>query len=156
MSGSGVAVVHARPEPAGPTPVGEPPAAIGNFGRPLVAALLLLVCYFAAASFNSTRGYLGTDTGAKVATLQVMQSHHDFDPNAGYWAARDDPQGRLHPLYDTRHVGDRYVSVTTLPMLLLARPLWALGGMRLALLLPMLGGVAAAAAARVLAKRLGS
>jgi hypothetical protein len=124
--------------------------------RPLAAALVLLVCYFAASAFDSTRGYLGTDTGAKVATLRVMESRHTFDPDTGYWAAADDPTGALHPLYDTRTVDDRYVSVTTLPMLLLARPLWALGGMRLALLLPMLGGVAVALAARALAKRLGA
>jgi hypothetical protein len=124
--------------------------------RPLAAGVLLLVCYVVCAGFNSPRGYLGTDTGAKVATLRVMETRHTFDPDAGYWAAADDPQGALHPLYDTRRVADRYVAVTTLPMLLLARPLWALGGMRLALLLPMLGGVAVAAAARALAKRLGS
>src|SRR6478672_9414543 len=94
--------------------------------RPLAAALVLLACYFAAAAFNSPRGYLGTDTGAKVATLRVMDTRHTFDPGAGYWAAADDPQGALHPLYDTRRVDDRYVAVTTLPMLLLARPLWAL------------------------------
>lgn len=124
--------------------------------RPLAAGLVLLVCYFAAAAFNSPRGYLGTDTGAKVATLRVMESHHTFDPDAGYWAAAEDPDGSLHPLYDTRRVGDKYVAVTTFPMLLLARPLWALGGMHLALLLPMLGAVAVAFAARALAKRIGS
>ncbi|HEY5012160.1 MAG TPA: hypothetical protein VIK61_05570, partial [Acidimicrobiia bacterium] len=124
--------------------------------RPLVAAVVLLVCYLGAAALNNPRGFLGTDTGAKVATLQVMQSRHSFVPDAGYWAAADDPSGSLHPLYDTRHVGSHYVAVTTLPMILLARPLWALGGDRLALLLPMLGAVAVAAAARALAKRLGS
>ena len=34
-----------------------------------------------------------------------METHDNFDPDAGYWAAADDPQGRLHPLYDTRPVG---------------------------------------------------
>jgi hypothetical protein len=124
--------------------------------RPLAAALVLLVCYLAFSAFNNPRGFLGTDTGAKVATLQVMQADHTSVPDAGYWAAAADPQGSLHPLYDTRLVGDHYVSVTTLPMILLARPLWALGGMRLALLLPMLGGVAVALAGAALAKRLGS
>jgi hypothetical protein len=124
--------------------------------RPLAAMLVLLACYCAAASFNNPRGFLGTDTGAKVATLEVMQSRHSFMPDAGYWAAADDPSGSLHPLYDTRHVGSHYVAVTTLPMILIARPLWALGGDRLALVLPMLGGIAVAAAARALAKRIGS
>ncbi len=124
--------------------------------RPLVAALVLLACYAAASTFDNPRGFLGTDTGAKVATLQVMQDRHSFVPDAGYWAAADDPSASLHPLYDTLRVGDHYVAVTTLPMILLARPLWALGGDRLALLLPMLGAVACAAAARALARRLGA
>ena len=124
--------------------------------RPLVAAVVLLVVYLACAGLNDPRGFLGTDTGAKVATLEVMQSRHSWVPDAGYWAAADDPSGSLHPLYDTRHVGDHYVSVTTLPMLLVARPLWAIGGDRFALLLPMLGALAVAAAAYALAKRLGS
>lgn len=157
MSSPAVAVLHGPTE--SPTAHGDSPRAL--LARPLAAALVLLACYAVCSTFNSTRGYLGTDTGAKVATLLVMESRHNFDPDAGYWAAADDPDGSLHPLYDTRRVDldgddDRYVAVTTLPMLLLARPLWALGGMRLALLLPMLGGVAVAAAARALAKRLGS
>jgi hypothetical protein len=133
------------------------PARIGSMlSRPLVAAAVLLVCYLACAGLNNPRGFLGTDTGAKVATLQVMQARDTFVPDAGYWAAANDPQGSLHPLYDTRRVGGHYVAVTTLPMIMLARPLWDMGGMRLALLLPMLGGVAVAAAGAALAKRLGS
>ena len=33
------------------------------------AAAVLLVCYLGAAGLNNPRGFLGTDTGAKVATL---------------------------------------------------------------------------------------
>jgi hypothetical protein len=124
--------------------------------RPLVAAVVLLVVYLACSALNDPRGFLGTDTGAKVATLEVMQTHHTWVPDAGYWAAADDPSGSLHPLFDTRHVGDHYVAVTTLPMILAARPLWAVGGDRLALLLPMLGALAVAAAALALARRLGA
>ena len=124
--------------------------------RPIVAAVVLLVVYLACAGLNDPRGFLGTDTGAKVATLEVMHSRHTWVPDAGYWAAADDPSGSLHPLYDTRRVGDHYVAVTTLPMLLAAKPLWDLGGDRLALLLPMLGALAVAAAARALAQRLGA
>src|SRR5205807_2001537 len=53
-------------------------------------------------------------------------------------------------------VGHRWVDVTTVPMLYLGYPLYRLGGYRLALLLPMLGAVAAALAARALARRLGA
>jgi hypothetical protein len=135
---------------------GEMVRARAFLARPLVAAAVLLVCYLACAGLNNPRGFLGTDTGAKVATLQVMQDRNTFVPDAGYWAAADDPTGSLHPLYDTRRVGDHFVSVTTLPMIMLARPLYDLGGTRLALLLPMLGGIAVAAAGAALARRLGS
>ncbi len=121
-----------------------------RMARPLVAAIVLLICYFGAASLNNPRGFLGTDTGAKVATL------HQSTTDVGYWAKADDPTASLHPLFDTIHVDSHYVAVTTLPMLMAARPLWDAGGMRLALLLPMLGAVAVAAAGAALAKRLGS
>lgn len=101
----------------------------------------------------SGRGYLGTDTGAKVATLEVMLDQDTARPHLGYWAERWDPDGSLHPIYDARSVDGDWVHVTTLPMLELARPLYALGGYRLALVLPMLGGVGTAFAARALARR---
>lgn len=123
--------------------------------RPLVAATLLLVAYVALSLLMSPRGFLGTDTGGKVATVAVMSERGDLDPDVGYWAARWDPEARVHGLYYTVPVGDRYVQVTSLPMVLAARPLWDLGGYRVTLLLPMLGGVATAFAARALARRLG-
>ena len=121
--------------------------------RPLVAALVLLVAYAGLSLLNDTRGYLGTDTGGKVATLKVMQERGDFDPDVGYWAQAQDPDGRVHGLYYTAKIGDRFVNVTSLPVLLAAEPLWRLGGYRLALLWPMLGAIAAAFAARALARR---
>ena len=119
-----------------------------------MACALLLGAYLALSLLNDPRGFLGTDTGAKVATLQVMSDRGRLDPDVGYWAERWDPGGRVHPLYNTGRLGDRWVNVTTLPMLYAAHPLHRLGGYRLALLLPMLGGVLAALAARALARRL--
>ena len=104
---------------------------------------------------NDPRGYLGTDTGGKVATLEVMTARHRLDPDVGYWAERWDPAGRLHPLYYTTHPNHRWVNVTTLPMLYAAYPLYLAGGYRLTLLLPMLGSVLTALAARALARRVG-
>ena len=83
----------------------------------------------------------------------MMDARHRLDPDVGYWAARWDPEGRVHPLYYTSHIGRRWVNATTLPMLYVAQPLYRLGGYRLALLVPMLGAVAAAFAARELARR---
>jgi hypothetical protein len=104
---------------------------------------------------NDPRGTLGTDTGGKLATLATMDRGGSLDPDIGYWAEDLDPHGDLHPLYYTSHVGDRWVNVTTLPMILAARPLYAIGGFRAVLLLPMLGAALAALAARALARRIG-
>lgn len=120
-----------------------------------MACALLLAVYVVLSMFNDPRAYLGTDTGGKVATLRVMEERGTLDPDIGYWAERWDPDGRVHPLYYTFRAGDRWVNVTTLPMLYAGYPLYRLGGYRLALALPMLGSVLAALAARALARRLG-
>lgn len=132
----------------------EPVPSVGLLRRPLVAAPLLLVAYLALSLLCSPEGFLGTDTGGKVATLRMMEARGDLDPDVGYWAAEWDPGARVHGLYYTSRVGDRYLNVTTLPMVLAAGPLYDALGYRGALLLPMLGGVATALAARALARRL--
>jgi hypothetical protein len=120
-----------------------------------VAACIALLGVYVLLSFgNDPRGSLGTDTGGKLATLAVMKARGSIDPDIGYWAERLDPQGTLHPLYYTAHVGDRWVNVTTLPMMIAAWPLDAVGGLRFALLVPMLGGVLSALCAGALAARL--
>ena len=102
------------------------------------------------------RGSLGTDTGGKLATLDAMQRQESWRPDVGYWAAAMDPDGLAHPLYYTQRFDDAWINVTTLPMLLAARPLHEAGGDRLALVLPIVGGVLAALAAAALARRLGA
>jgi hypothetical protein len=124
--------------------------------RPPIATVVLFLVYLTCSAFDDPRGFLGTDTGAKVATLEAMQHRHSWVPDVGYWAARWDPHAALHPLYDTIPVGRHFVDVTTLPMILVAHPLWAIGGYRLALVLPMMGAVAVALAALALARRLGA
>jgi hypothetical protein len=124
--------------------------------RPAIACLLLLVVYVGLSFLNDERGYLGTDTGGKVATLQVMAERGRLDPDVGYWAERWDPEGRLHPLYSTLPIDGRWVQVTTLPALYAGLPLFELGGYRLALLVPMLGAVLSALGGRALARRLGA
>lgn len=121
--------------------------------RPLPASFLLLAAYAVLSLFMSPGGYLGTDTGAKVATLDVMHERGTARPVLGYWAEDLDPTGELHPIYDAALIEGDWVHVTSLPMLQLARPLWALGGYRLTLILPMLGALGSAWAARVLARR---
>ena len=121
----------------------------------LIAASLLLLVYVGLSFLNNENGYLGTDTGGKVITLAAMQQHHTWtDPDIGYWAKQWDPTGSLHPYYGTKLIDGHWVQVSTLPMIIAAEPLWRLGGYRLTLLLPMIGGVLSALAARSLANRL--
>jgi hypothetical protein len=124
--------------------------------RTALPGAALLAAYYLLTLLNSPDGFLGTDTGGKVATLKAMAANHTFtNVDVGYWAARWDPHGALHPLYYTGHIGSHWVQATTLPMQLLGEPLYRLGGYRLALLLPILGAVGCAYAARALAARFG-
>jgi len=116
---------------------------------------VLLLALF-ALSIPNDAGFLGTDTGGKVATLESMEESGEFDLDVGYRTADVDPEGKMHPLWLTAQFDDKWVQVTTLPMIVVGSPLYSLGGYRLVLLLPMLGAVAAAFGARALARRLGS
>lgn len=119
--------------------------------------LLLLAIYGLLSLVNDPGAYLGTDTGGKVVTLHEMAERGSpTNLDVGYWASEWDPEGSLHPYMGTRHMGDAWVQVTTVPMILVGHPLYALGGYRLVLLLPMLGGVACAAAARRMARLMGA
>jgi hypothetical protein len=124
---------------------------------PLSAGIILLLAFLGLSMLMDPMGGLGTDTGGKVATLEVMADRPlGLDPDLGYWAAAQDPDASLHGLFYTEGIGDRFINVTTLPMLELAAPLYRVGGYRLALVLPMAGAIVAAFAARALAARLGA
>ena len=138
------------------TTLARPPATRPTRPALVVGAMLLLLAVYALLSLaNDPRGTLGSDTGGKLATLEMMDRTGSLQPDVGYWAADLDPQGRLHPLWYTSPVGDQWINVTTLPMLVAASPLYDLGGPRAVLLLPMLGAAFAALAARALARRVG-
>lgn len=125
--------------------------------RPVTAGLLLLLAYVLVGLTVNPDGHLGTDTGTKVYTLETMDRAGRADPDIGYWAADLDPDGSVHPIFQTRPRADGgWVAITTLPVLELARPLYAVGGYRATLLLPMLGSIGVAFAARSLAARLGA
>src|SRR4051794_30657680 len=119
-----------------------------------MCALLLLV-YAALSLGNDPRAFLGTDTGGKVATVRVMHERGDLDPDLGYWAKALDHKGVAHPIALNFRVDDKFVNVTTLPMIYAAVPLYDVGGLRAILLLPMLGAVVTALGARALARRMG-
>jgi hypothetical protein len=145
------------PEPPG-IPAGERASASALarwLRRPLVACLVLLAFYAACSlALNDPRGTLGTDTGGKLATLHVMDRTGSLVPEVGYWTQAD-AKGDLHPLFYTFNVDGKWVNVTTLPMVYAAYPLYLVGGDRGVLLIPMLGSILCALAARALAKRLG-
>lgn len=124
--------------------------------RRWVWCVAVLVVYGGLSLFMDPGGTLGTDSGAKVATLAAMDSSGSLRPDLGYWAEDLDPDGVYHPYLDTLP-NDRgeWVQVTTLPMLVLARPIAAAGGVRAALVLPMLGALLAALAAADLAGSIG-
>lgn len=124
--------------------------------RSAAAGLLLLAIYVGLSFLNSPRGFLGTDTGGKVATMKVMTERGRFDPDLGYWAEEWDPEGKLHPIALTSSIGHRWVNVTTLPALWVGWQLYRVGGYRASLLVPMAGSIAAAFAAVALARALGA
>lgn len=120
------------------------------------AVVLLTIILFALAQLPDPQGYLSTDVGGKTATVEVILEDGWRNIDLGYWAEDLDPDGSLYPMSHTSQNGDAWVNVTTLPMLYIAAPLVALGGMRLAILIPVLGAVMAAAGARRLAGMLGA
>ncbi len=124
--------------------------------RVVGACVLLLLAYVTVSCALDVRGTLLADSGGKLATMRVMDQRGALDPDLGYWAAADDPDGELVPLHYSAPSGDGFVQASTLPMLYAAFPLYDLGGTRAALLLPMIGGVLCALAARALAVRLGA
>ncbi len=159
MSGTAVEAPPTSIAGASPTPVRDPGRSTGLrhwLTRPLVSCLVLLAIYATITlAFNDPRGTLGTDTGSKLATLHVMDQKGTLVPEIGYWAAKADPKGDVHPIFYSFKVDGTWVNVTTLPMIYAAYPLFELGGDRAVLLLPMLGSILCALAARALARRLG-
>lgn len=115
-----------------------------------------MAVYLLASFGTDSSAFLSTDTGGKAATLEAMVTNDSWLPDLGYWAEDVDPDGSLYPMFRTDQIGEQWVNVTSLPMLMLARPLYALGGYQLALLVPMAAAVAAALLAAELAQRLGS
>lgn len=117
----------------------------------LQAFVVLIVIYFALSLAGSADAYLSSDVGGKTAALQAMVDRGDWNPDLGYWAEASDPEGVVFPFANTTKTENgKWINTTSLPMVLAARPLWAMGGAQLALLIPM----AAAAGSAVVAGRL--
>ena len=134
---------------ASDTNPGEPTTTVRH--RSLQAFFVLMVIYFALSLTGSPDAYLSSDVGGKTAALEAMVERGDWSTDLGYWAEGSDPDGVVFPFANTTKTENgKWVNTTSLPMVLAARPLWALGGAQLALLIPM----AAAAGSAVVAGRL--
>ena len=94
-------------------------------------------------------GQINSDVAAKIATLEQMKRSGTTAPVLSYWAVEHDPQGKLFAVAGSGLINDEQVAVATLPMLEAALPLYRLGGVRLILLLPILGTLAWAAEAPI-------
>ncbi|MFQ5558591.1 MAG: hypothetical protein ACE5GB_13935 [Acidimicrobiales bacterium] len=120
-----------------------------------VSVAILVAILVGVFWLTDTDGFLSTDVGGKIATLEAMAQRGDLRPDLGYWAESVDPDGSLYPMWSTTHIGDQWVNATTLPMIYAAYPLYRIGGARLAGLVPLVGTVVAALGARAVARRLG-
>ena len=90
---------------------------------------------------------MSTDVGGKIATLEAMDQRGDLRPDLGYWAEEVYPDGSLYPMWSTTHIGGQWVNATSLTMIYVAYPLYAVGGATLAGVIPVLATVGAALAA---------
>jgi hypothetical protein len=81
-----------------------------------------------------------------------MSETGSWVPDLGYWAIEADPAGANHPILFAYPYDDRFVQVTSVPLVVAGRPLWSLGGARAVVVLPVLSVVLAAYAARRLSK----
>ena len=118
------------------------------------ALVILLLGYVLVIALGDARAFSGSDAGGKLATVAVMADRGTLVPDVGYWAEEADPAGRHHPLWNTTAMGDHWVQATSLPFVVAAVPLYALGGPAGALVLPVAGGLLAAVAARRLSRLL--
>ncbi len=150
-----VAVIDETPIDESDTSPTITPSITGWLASPLVVLPVLLAFYFLLAGLLGDNGYLGTDSGGKVATLEAVARAGEWSPDLGYWAEQGDPDGSIYPFFGTRKLESGWVNITSIPMVYLAQPLYELGGLRLALLLPMLGSAITALGAGGLARRMG-
>ena len=123
--------------------------------RRLRLALSLLIIGFVAVSvawLGDPRAASFSDAGGRLATVKTMADEGRWVPDIGYWAAPVDVEGLHHPILFTTPHGAHWVEVTSVPLVVVGRPLWQLGGARAAVLLSVLSVVLAAYAARRLSR----
>lgn len=115
---------------------------------------VILLAYVVGAAFLDPSGHLSNDVGGKTASVRAMAETGSFNPDLGYWFADVDPDGEFFPLRNSTQTNSGvWINSTSLTTLIPAVPLWSSFGPRSVLVIPMLGALAAAAAAGALARR---
>ena len=143
--------VETTPSPVEPA---EPIDIVSGWPKRKLYAAVAAV-YAAGFLLVNTSTHLLTDVGGKTASMAAMINGGDWDPGLDYWFESSDPEGRFFPAAHTSLAPNgSWINSTSWTMLLVARPLWAIGGARLALIIPLLGSLAAAFAGRSLYRRL--
>ncbi len=120
--------------------------------RLVVAMVLVGFVTLTVAWLGDPRAASFSDAGGRLATVKTMAEHGSWVPDLGYWAKDLDPLAAAHPIYGTYPYGEHYVEVTSVPLVVTARPLWQLGGAPAVAVLPALSVVVAAYAALRLAR----
>lgn len=118
--------------------------------------MVLAAVYASVAALGDTRAWSGSDAGGKAATVKRMVADRSGRPDLGYWAESSDPDGSNHPIIYTERRGGGWVQVTSLPYVYASVPLYRALGPAGLLVIPALGGLVAALAALLIARRLGA
>ncbi len=147
--------LDSRVEPR-PDSAASPPSELSRAPSRVVQSIgaVLVVLVIGLLTINP-QAHLLTDVGGKTASMAAMDAGGGWDPDIGYWFEAQDPEGRFHPIAKSRQTTNgTWINTTSLTMLYAARPLWAIGGVRAAILLPLIGTLLAALAAAALHRRI--
>lgn len=124
-------------------------------GRRSFVYILTLLLYVVGAFLVDPQGHLSNDVGGKTASVAAMVASESFNPDLGYWFEDADPDGQFFPLRNSQRTSTGvWINSTSLTTLLPAVPLWSALGQRSILVIPILGALAAVAAAGALARRI--
>ncbi len=141
-----------------PHPPTTPPAPTeGSADRPgIVACISLLLAVLLVILVGDARFNSGSDAGGKTATVDRIADLGLDGVDVGYWAESVDPDGRYHPMINTRRTNEGWIQVTSAVMPSASSAGRRFGGEVGALWLSMLAVPLGALAAARLSRRLGA
>ena len=101
------------PAPIGTEPDSTSPAEPAVARRHLVGCALSLLLVLVVVFAGDPGVHSGSDAGGKAATVAAMAEPGRDGVDLGYWAESADPDGDLHPLYNTYRTSQGWVQVTS-------------------------------------------